>query len=49
MQRKGKKLLSGLSDLLLLIRLHFVRIRKPGDARTSEQMLEEIKKKSKLT
>ncbi|WP_162608322.1 hypothetical protein [Lachnoclostridium sp. An196] len=34
---------------LRLLRLKFVRVRRPPDAKSPEEMLEEIKKKSKFT
>ncbi len=49
MRQRLKRLLPGLRDWLLLLRLCFVKVEKPGDARSPEQMLGEIKKKSKLT
>ncbi|MCD8363996.1 MAG: hypothetical protein LUC98_13765 [Lachnospiraceae bacterium] len=48
--RKGiRRILFGLHDQLLLIRLRFVKVEKPEGARSPEQMLEEIKKKSEFT
>lgn len=49
MRQRMTRFLSGLREQLLLLRLCFVKVEKPGDARTPEQMLGEVKKKSKFT
>lgn len=49
MGKRLRKWYIGLRIQLRILRLHFVYIRKPEDAKTPEEMLEAIKKGSKLT
>ncbi|MDO4262364.1 MAG: hypothetical protein Q4C82_09815 [Eubacteriales bacterium] len=47
--KKSRRLYIRLWVLLRLLRLRFVRVERPADAKTPEQMLEEIRKRSELT
>ena len=49
MKRFFRKCYIELRIQLRILRLYFVRMQIPDDAKTPEQMLEEIKKRSKLT
>ena len=49
MKRFFRKCYIELRIQLRILRLYFVRMQIPDDAKTPEQMLEEIKKRSQLT
>lgn len=49
MRRKWKKIYIGFRIRLRLLRLKFLYVPKPEDAKSPEEMLREIKKRSKLT
>lgn len=49
MRKLLKKIYVEFRVQLRIIRLYFVRVPEPEDAKSPEQMLEEIKKASKLT
>lgn len=49
MGKREKAVLFWIRIRLRLLRLRFVRLKRPPDAKTPEEMLEEMKKRSKLT
>lgn len=49
MRKLWKKLYVELRVQLRILRLYFVRVPEPEDAKSPEQMLKEIKEASKLT
>lgn len=49
MKHRWERIYFGMRIRLRLLRLKFVRVRRPPDAKSPEEMLEEIKKKSKFT
>ena len=49
MKHRWKKIYLGLRIRLRLLHLQFLRIKEPPDAKSPEEMLKEIKKRSKLT
>ncbi len=49
MEKRKKAVLFWIRIRLRLLCLRFVRLKRPPDAKTPEEMLEEMKKRSKLT
>lgn len=49
LKRSVQRLRARFHFRLRMLRLHFVRLPKPADAKTPEEMLAEIKRRSKLT
>lgn len=48
-KRKLREIYTGLRIQIRVIRLHFMHVPEPADAKTAEQMAKEIKEASKLT
>ena len=49
MGKRKKAVLFWIRIRLRLLRLRFVRLKRPPDAKTPDEMLEEMQKRSKLT